>query len=78
MTIEFIFFQFWKFLCQDNSDERSCEKILFGDKYDKSRPPEKSNNDILAPEFYPPEVLTSIEILDVTDVNQATGIEPVK
>ena len=58
--------------CDDGSDEARCDKVFLEDKYDKSIPPEISDNDPLDPQFYSSDINTAIEILDVTDVDQRT------
>ena len=59
--------------CEDGSDEERCDKIFLDEKYDKSIPPEVSDNNPLHPKFYRSSINTKIEILDVTDVDQTTG-----
>ena len=58
--------------CDDGSDEARCDKVFLEEKYDKSIPPEVSDNDPLDPQFYSSDINTAIEILDVTDVDQRT------
>ena len=58
--------------CKDGSDEERCDKIFLDEKYDKSIPPEVSDNDPLDPQFFSSDINTAIEILDVTDVDQGT------
>ena len=58
--------------CDDGSDEARCDKVFLSDNYDKSIPPEVSDNDPLDPQFYSSNINTVIEILDVTDVDQRT------
>ena len=59
--------------CEDGSDEARCDKVFLDDKYDKSIPPEVSDNNPLRPKFFRSSINTKIEILDVTDVDQTTG-----
>ena len=60
--------------CEDNSDEESCQRVFLGHGYDKEMPPEIATFDEFMPTFTKPQVMTSINILDVMDVNQATGV----
>ena len=59
--------------CDDGSDEARCDKVFLSDNYDKSIPPEVSDNDPLRPKFSSSSINTKIEILDVTDIDQRTG-----
>ena len=59
--------------CDDGSDEARCDKVFLEEKYDKSIPPEVSDNNPLRPKFFRSSINTKIEILDVTDVDQTTG-----
>ena len=59
--------------CEDGSDEARCDKVFLEDKYDKSIPPEVSENNPLRPKFFRSSINTKIEILDVADVDQTTG-----
>ena len=60
--------------CADSSDEQRCQRVWLGEGYDKDMPPEMVKYDEFSPVYFQPEVMTSVNILDVMDVDQSTGI----
>ena len=57
--------------CQDDSDERSCQKVLLSKNYNKDNPPRPKNRTQVTDHYF--KIATEIKITEIISVNQELG-----